>query len=80
MRIRAAARECNVSRAGSYWWCDPATGLKYQDVGSPADARAYYDDMAEDYEAAVRGWGYNCPEVRGVTSHPRLLSSTAGGG
>ena len=48
---------------GSYWWCDPGRGEKYVDVGDIADAEAYYDHMAGDYEAAVRGWGYNCPEV-----------------
>ena len=47
----------------SYWWCDPGCGQKYKDVGNPEDAQAYYDNMAEDYEAVVRGWGYNCPEV-----------------
>jgi len=46
-----------------YWWCDPGCGLKYADVATPSDAQTYYDNMAEDYEAVVRGWGYNSPEV-----------------
>ena len=63
---------------GSYWWCDPGCGEKYVDVGNIADAEAYYDDMAGDYEAAVRGWGYNCPEV-GRAEPPPLLSSISPG-
>ena len=54
---------------GRYWWCDPGHGQKYVDVGTVGDARTYYDTMAGDYEAAVRGWGYNCPEVRIVQPH-----------
>ena len=63
---------------GSYWWCDPGCGEKYVDVGNIADAETYYDDMAGDYEAAVRGWGYNCPEV-GRAEPPPLLSAISPG-
>ena len=68
-KLDCGGRGREMKCCASYWWCDPSSGTKYADVGTVADAQTYYDNMAGDYEAVVRGWGYNCPEV-GVPSPP----------
>lgn len=61
------------SLKGGYRFCDHglaapvavASGNKHTNINklAMADAEAYYDKMAEEYEATVRGWGYMMPEL-----------------
>ena len=51
---------------GKFWYLDVESGKLFDDIiknTKTDDSRGLYNNMAENYEEIVRGWGYNMPEV-----------------
>ena len=51
---------------GKFWYLDTESGKRFDDIiktTQAKDPRGLYNNMAENYEEIVRGWGYNMPEV-----------------
>jgi len=52
--------------AGKFWYLDVESGKLFDDIiknTQTKDPSGLYNNMAENYEEIVRGWGYNMPEV-----------------
>mmetsp|Transcript_104962 Transcript_104962/g.203160 ORF Transcript_104962/g.203160 Transcript_104962/m.203160 type:complete len:480 (+) Transcript_104962:60-1499(+) len=63
---------------GKFWFCDCTPGDRYvADINKITAPEEYYDSMAKDYEAVVRGWGYCMPEaaVDALEAHGGLEKS-----
>jgi len=51
---------------GKFWFLDIESGERFGSTikgDQRPDSRELYNNMAENYEEIVRGWGYNMPEV-----------------
>jgi len=49
---------------GRFWFGDTLCGEKFsKELKNVEDPRQFYNEMAENYEEVVRGWGYNMPEM-----------------
>jgi len=51
---------------GKFWFLDVASGNRFGNTiqnNKVSGPQELYDNMAENYEEIVRGWGYNMPEI-----------------